>query len=89
MADSAVCDDDSVGRRQPVTLELTADEALVLFEWLSRSSPSDQPAPYADRAEQIALWNLECLLERVLVEPFDPDYDALVQAARTALRGEG
>jgi hypothetical protein len=88
MADPTVCDDDSVGRRPPVTLELTADEALVLFEWLSRSSPSDRPARYADRAEQIALGNLLCQLERVLVVPFDPDYDALVQAARTALRGK-
>jgi hypothetical protein len=84
-----VREDDSVGRRQPVTLELAADEALVLFEWLSRSSPSDRPAPFVDRAEQIALGNLLCLLERVLVVPFDPDYDASVQAARTALRGEG
>jgi hypothetical protein len=89
MADPTVCEDDSVGRRRPVTLELTADEALVLFAWLSRSSPSDQPVPYADRAEQIALGNLECLLERVLVEPFDPDYAALVESARAALRGQG
>ena len=78
----------SGGERPPVTLELTADEALVLFDWLGRSSSRDQPAAFADPAERVALGNLECLLERVLVEPLDPDYAALVEAARAALRGE-
>jgi hypothetical protein len=58
----------------------------VLVDWLARTSTANQPAPFADPAEQRALWNLECLLERVVAEIFDPDYSSLVDAARAALR---
>lgn len=70
----------------PVRLELTADEALVLFEFLSRYSDSNSLS-LVDQAEQRALWNLCCLLESQLVEPFRSDYDALVSAARDRLSG--
>jgi len=39
-------------------------------------------------AGQVALWNLSCLLERELVEPFDPAYDRLITEARIRLAGE-
>lgn len=68
-----------------VRLELTADEALVLFEFLSRYSDSNILA-IEDQAEQRALWNLLCLLEKQLVEPFRPDYSQLLQQARDRLR---
>jgi hypothetical protein len=71
-----------------VTLEFSAAEALVLFDWLARTSAAHQPAAFADPAEQRVLWNLECMLERVVVETFDPDYSSLVDAARAALRGQ-
>ncbi len=70
---------------EPVRLELTADEALVLFEFLSRYSESNSLG-VEDQAEQRALWNLQCLFERQLVEPFRPDYAALLAAARDRLR---
>jgi hypothetical protein len=60
--------------REPVRLELTADEALVLFDFLSRFSNTDGLA-IEDPAEQRALWNVCCLLEKQLVEPFLADYD--------------
>jgi hypothetical protein len=75
------------GEREPVTIELSADEALVLFDWLGRATSVRQPAPFVDPAERQVLCTLECLLERVLVEPFDPDYAVLVEEARGALRG--
>ncbi len=53
----------------------------MLFDWLGRASAADQPAPFVDKAEQVARCTLECLLERVPVEPFDPDYAALVEEA--------
>ena len=68
-----------------VTLLLTSDEALVLFELLSRYSNSNQLA-VEDQAEQRALWNLQCLLEGQLVEPFRSDYDDLLRNARDRLR---
>jgi hypothetical protein len=71
--------------RSGVTLELSADEALVLFDWLARTSDADHPVAFDDHAEKVVLWNLECQLEEVLVEPFSENYRALVHAARAAL----
>lgn len=70
-----------------VTLSLTADEALVLFAFLTRYTESDQ-LETVDQAEQRALWNLCALFERALVQPFDPDYTDQLAAARDRLRDE-
>jgi hypothetical protein len=67
-----------------VEIRLTPDEALVLFEFLSRSSDSDEWR-VEDQVEKKALENLCCLLEKELVEPFHPDYAGLLQAARRRL----
>lgn len=71
-----------------VGVELSTDEALVLFDWLARTSDNGAPVAFTDAAEQRVLWNLECLLERVLVEPLSADYIALVQEARRAVVGD-
>jgi len=63
-----------------VQIDLTADEALVLFEWLSQF---DLQA--ASAAERSALDGLLAALERTLVEPFRADYAELVAAARARL----
>lgn len=71
----------------PVRLELTGDEALVLFDFLVRCENDDALAPaIRDQAEQRALWTLHGHLERRLVEVIHPDYLALVAAARDRLR---
>jgi len=67
-----------------VTLSLTHDQALVLFEWLSREDGKGG-LPTEHQAEQNVLWEIEAQLERVLVEPLQPDYSALVSAARERL----
>ena len=68
-----------------VTIELTADEALVLFEWLARSSAEEGPASFVNQAEQRVLGTIQTFLERQLVAPFDPRYDELLAAARSNL----
>lgn len=68
-----------------VRLELTHDEALVLFDFLSRFSDKEVLA-IEDQAEERALWNLQCVMEKLLVEPFRSDYGELVQQARDRLR---
>jgi hypothetical protein len=76
--------------KREVVLRLSPDEALVLFEWVSRTEKRDDFASLTeDQAEQRALWNLTCLLERELVEPFSQDYTALLEQARARLRDEG
>ena len=74
-------------RDDAVVVSLTGDEALVLYEWLHRSSDDDAlQAVTIDAAEIVALDALCALLERELVEPFDPNYVELVDAARRRLR---
>ena len=52
------------------------------------TSDAGEPAPFADQAAQRALWDVECMLERVLVEPFAPNYASLLDTARAAVRGD-
>lgn len=68
-----------------VTLELTNEEALVLFDWLARST-GGKPAAFVDQAEQRVLWDIESMLESVLVAPISPDYNSQLAAAREAVR---
>jgi hypothetical protein len=53
---------------EPASVELTGDEALVHFEFAARFR-DDEKLVIEDRAEERALWNLCCLLEKNLVEP--------------------
>jgi hypothetical protein len=69
-----------------VTLELTADEALVLFEWLSRFNQNDNVA-FEDAAEQRVLFDLESKLESSLTAPLEPNYKGLLAEARSRVRG--
>jgi hypothetical protein len=70
-----------------VTISLTHDQALVLFEWLSRED-GKHTLPTEHQAELNVLWEIEAQLERALVEPLEPDYAALVSAARERLISE-
>src|SRR4051794_27013887 len=68
-----------------VVLQLTADEALVVFEWLSRFNESGD-GTFRDQAEQRVLWDIEASLESTLVAPLDPHYDRLLAEARGRVR---
>jgi hypothetical protein len=72
-----VADDTSLG--------LTGDEALVLFDFLSRYTDTEQLL-IEDQAEQQVLWDMCAMLERELVEPVGPNYDELLAAARNRVR---
>lgn len=65
-----------------IVIRLTLDEAAVLGEFLRRYSDTDLLA-IEDQAEQQALWNLQCLFEKLPDRNF-PSLDR----ARAALRGE-
>jgi hypothetical protein len=66
-------------------LELTEDQALVFFEWLARLDEQDA-FPCEDPAEEQVLWSLHGQLEKLLVEPFQPNYRELVEKARTRVK---
>ena len=61
-------------------IELTKAEALVLFDWLSRNSK--KPELFADQSEQYVFRNMECQLEKELLEIFAPNYDELLKKAQ-------
>ena len=67
--------------QEPMTLNLSDDEALVLFDLLSRNEEKDVIAVQGE-AEASVLANLLVQLERQLVEPFQPDYRELLDSAR-------
>jgi hypothetical protein len=70
-----------------IQISLTKDEALVLFEMISRFSDTDKLS-IEHQSEERALWNLNCSLESVLVEPLDDKYLELLKAARERLKDE-
>lgn len=63
-----------------IRLELSNEEALVLFEWLAEVE--DRTGLFSHPSEQKVLWSLEGQLESILVEPFADNYAALVDSAR-------
>ena len=74
-----------------MTLNLTHDEALVLFDLLSDygSDDDDRTLTIRHAAERNALWALEGVLEQQLVTPFEPDYREQLAAARARLEAKG
>jgi len=68
-----------------VKITLTNDEALVLFDFLSRFSDTNK-LKIEDQAEERALWNLTCLFEKKLAEPFSAEWVNVIKAARDRLR---
>lgn len=70
-----------------VNLRLGIDEALVLFEMLAdfQGQPS---LSVATSAERLALIRLCGVLETTLVEPFRPDYQEILGAARARLKAQ-
>jgi len=72
-----------------VTVTLSKDEALVLFDLLHRWEDANTIDPVLLAGEQAALWSLSCALERVLVEPLVHNYENLVSDARSRLHEHG
>jgi hypothetical protein len=68
-----------------VAIQLSPDEALVLFDWLSRFNESGD-GTFRDQAEQRVLWDMHGALESNLVAPLDPQYERLLAQARDRVR---
>ncbi|HMR05110.1 MAG TPA: hypothetical protein PKA88_05020 [Polyangiaceae bacterium] len=62
-----------------IAVELSTDQALVFFDWLSRFNADAAPA-FEDQAEQRVLWDIEAMLEKSLPQLFSNEY-------RTTARG--
>jgi hypothetical protein len=71
-----------------VAIQLSPDEALVVFDWLSRFNESGD-GTFRDQAEQRVLWDIHAALESSLAAPLDSQYDLLLAAARKQVRDAG
>jgi hypothetical protein len=69
-------------REDKVEIELSADQALVLLEWVNREDDDRDALTFEHESEQRVVWDIEAQLERTLVEPFKPNYHELVSDAR-------
>jgi len=65
-------------------IKLSEDEALILHDILYRISTNEEIFP--DIADRKVLWTLEAQLDKALIEPFMPNYDELVEAAKNRIR---
>ena len=68
-----------------VRISVTGNEALVLFELLSRFAQTEE-LRIEDQAEERVLWDLLCLLEKQLAQPLSEDYGVLLERARSDVR---
>jgi len=72
---------------ETIKIPLSQNEALVLFEFLSRFTHENKLA-IRDPAEQRVLWDMCCELEKILAEPLLSDYSQLLQRARENIRAK-
>lgn len=68
-------------KKDKVQLALSRDEAIVLYEWIARFNETGS-ADFQDQAEQRVLWDIEAMLESVLVEPLAPNFEEALAKAR-------
>ena len=71
-----------------MNIKLTKNEALVLFEFLSRFNEAEQNEIFEDKAEEKILWLINAQLEKQLVEPFMPNYRDILDKARKEIRDQ-
>lgn len=69
-----------------IVINLTKDEALVFFEWIVRFNENEHPSLFQDQAEERVLFDLESILEEVVIEVFDENYKKLLAVARGKIR---
>jgi hypothetical protein len=65
-----------------ISINLTNDEALVLFDFLSRFDDSGKLA-FAHSSEYLALQSISAQLDKTLIEPFQPDYTQSLERSRS------
>lgn len=73
--------------QQTVTVALTPDQALVLFEFFARFQDTDRLA-FAHPAEYLALVRIAAQLDTAVTEMFEPDYPELLAAARARVAAD-
>lgn len=69
-----------------IKLDLSIQEAVVLFDWISRFNKLENSNLIEDQAEERILWDIESSLETTLSEILVENYKALLKKARDQIR---
>jgi hypothetical protein len=72
---------------EPVTITLSGEEALILFEFFARFQ-DENDFQLRHNAEFVAFSRLSAQLDHALVAPFRPDYQELLAHAREQVAGD-
>jgi hypothetical protein len=69
-----------------IVIKFSAEEALVLLEWLHKFNEVEHPALFQDQAEERILFDLEAELETVVSDTFSSNYQESLLKARQKIR---
>jgi len=67
-----------------IEISLPKDEALILFDWLSRFNEGS--SNYADDVEKQILADLEAFFEKIFAETFADNYHEIIDFAKARIR---
>jgi len=73
-------------RKNKIYLNLSSDEALILFDWLSRFNEGEHTPFFQDQAEERVLFDLEAILEKSMKDILDSEYQYKLLKARERIR---
>jgi hypothetical protein len=69
-----------------ISLNLTREEAIVLFEFVTSLNKREDLSLFQDQSEERVFWDIEASLESVMDEIFDKNYIDILLNSRIKLR---
>jgi hypothetical protein len=69
-----------------ILIEISGEEAIVLFEWLYNFNEKEQYELFEDQAEKRILFDLQAELEKVISAIFSDNYIDILAKAREKIR---
>ena len=71
----------STKKNDKISISLSNDEAIIFLNWLFHFNELENPSLFKDKAEKQILYELEAVLEKVIEETFDKDYNKIISLA--------
>ena len=72
-------------KKNNIVLVLKKEEALVLFDWISRFNESSNNE-FEDSSEERLFWDMEALLEKSIPQVLSDSYKEILTKARDKIR---
>jgi hypothetical protein len=78
----------AISENMGIEVKFSAEEAIVLLEWLHNFNEMERPDLFQDKAEERILFDLEAELEKTVSATFDNNYQEILLKARQKIRDE-